>query len=549
MAALLETSIGELVIDLFTDDCPLATKNFLKLCKIKYYNGCLLYNVQPNYICQTGDPTGTGKGGDSVYGLLHGEQESCFADEIKKHRKMDKVGLVCMAHDIQKENANRSQFFITLRGEDLDNLEGKYTIFGEIAEGLDVLQKINELYCDGDGRPYQDVRIKHTYILDDPFPDPSELLVPPSSPMLTDGIPKTEKVRKRIPYEEGIETEVNGRTEAQLEESIRKKEAQSRAIVLEMTGDIPDADVKPPDEVLFVCKLNPITTDADLELIFSRFGTIKQCEIIRDTKTGDSLNYAFIEFETEKSCIEAYDKMNNVLVDDRRIKVDFSQSVSKLWNRFAQRSRGGGPGGAPPVSGKTSIPSSSSSTYGSGGGGTHRPPLSSSSGGSNPPHSVRPPTMDRHNDRRTADTHHTARQYPSSDSTNLSTMVSDRNRTFSNEEARGVSSSQKDHHREVGTRDHQHRDRDRDKGGHRSRSRSRNHHSHRRNDSDRGEHNRRKNSRSRSRDRDSGRDRDRNKDSDRSRDRERDRGKDRDRSYDRERDRNRDKDRDRHRDR
>lgn len=59
-----------------------------------------------------------------------------------------------------------------------------------------------------------------------------------------------------------------------------------RALVLEMTGDIPDAEIKPPVEVLFICKLNAVTTDADLELIFSRFGKIKQCEIIRDFKTG-----------------------------------------------------------------------------------------------------------------------------------------------------------------------------------------------------------------------------------------------------------------------
>lgn len=325
MAVLLDCSVGELVIDLLTEDCPLASKNFLKLCKIKYYNGCLFYNVQQNYICQTGDPTGMGKGGTSIYGLLQGEQDSSFKDEISKQRKMNKVGLVCMAHDSNREDANRSQFFITLRGEDLDNLDGKYTIFGEIAEGLDVLQKLNELYCDGDGRPYQDIRIRHTYILDDPFEDPPHLdnLIPPSSP--TGMIPKEEKIKKRIAYEEGTEMKVDARSAAELDQSIRAQEAKSRAIVLEMTGDIPDADVKPPDEVLFVCKLNSVTTDADLELIFSRFGTIKHCEIIRDFKTGDSLSYAFIEFETAESCIEAYEKMNNVLVDDRRIKVDFSQ--------------------------------------------------------------------------------------------------------------------------------------------------------------------------------------------------------------------------------
>jgi len=62
----------------------------------------------------------------------------------------------------------------------------------------------------------------------------------------------------------------------------------------------------------------------------NRFGAIKSCEIIRDYKTGDSLQYAFIEFETADQCEQAYKKMDNVLIDDRRIHVDFSQSVSKL---------------------------------------------------------------------------------------------------------------------------------------------------------------------------------------------------------------------------
>ena len=334
MAVLLDTSIGELVIDLYVDEAPIACENFIKLCKIKYYNGCLLFSVLHNYLVQTGDPTGTGKGGTSVYGLLKNKNnKDVFDDEITK-RKVDRVGLVCMAHGAL-ENSNRSQFFITLRGEDLDHLEGKHTIFGEVAEGVNILQKINELYCDDDGRPYQDVRIKHTHVLDDPFPDPEGLVIPPSSPDRS--YPLEESITRRIPYEDEIEEDKQ--KEAELTESIKRKEAKSRAIVLEMVGDIPDAEMKPPVEVLFVCKLNAVTTDADLELIFSKYGKIKNCEIIRDPKTGDSLNYAFIEYETEESCIRAYEKMNNVLIDDRRIKVDFSQSVSKLWNKFALRPR------------------------------------------------------------------------------------------------------------------------------------------------------------------------------------------------------------------
>ena len=91
-----------------------------------------------------------------------------------------------------------------------------------------------------------------------------------------------------------------------------------------IVDDLPDEDVEPPKNVLFVCKLNPVTQEHDLELIFSRFGAIKSCEVVRDWKTGDSLQYAFIEFEIEDSCIEAYTRMDNVLIDERRIKVDFS---------------------------------------------------------------------------------------------------------------------------------------------------------------------------------------------------------------------------------
>lgn len=120
----------------------------------------------------------------------------------------------------------------------------------------------------------------------------------------------------------------------EVEEETRRHEAKSRAVVLEMIGDLPDADVKPPSTHLFICKLNPVTTEEDLEIIFSRFGKVTDCSIVRDIKTGASLNYGFIGFEEERSAEEAYFKMNNCLIDDRRVKVDFSQSVAKLWSQF-----------------------------------------------------------------------------------------------------------------------------------------------------------------------------------------------------------------------
>jgi len=126
---------------------------------------------------------------------------------------------------------------------------------------------------------------------------------------------------------------------AEREEEMERREAKSHAVVLEMLGDLPDADVAPAENVLFVCKLNPITTDDDLTLIFSRFDANARATVIRDPITQDSLCYAFVEFSSPQPCTEAYFKMNNVLVDDRRIKVDFSQSVSKEWNRYTQTLR------------------------------------------------------------------------------------------------------------------------------------------------------------------------------------------------------------------
>ena len=78
MAVLLETSLGEICVDLRVEETPLAAKNFLKLCKLKYYHNHLFYNVQQNFLAQAGDPTATGKGGTSVYGLCGGAARRYF---------------------------------------------------------------------------------------------------------------------------------------------------------------------------------------------------------------------------------------------------------------------------------------------------------------------------------------------------------------------------------------------------------------------------------------------------------------------------------------
>ena len=324
--------------------------------RMKYYNNCIFFNVQKDFIIQSGDPTGTGKGGDSVFKcvqlgntrracltqpspppnrFLYGDQARFFDDEITPKLKHSRKGAVGCAS--AGPNLNASSFYITCR-DDVDALDERNTVFGQVSEGLDVVDRINEAYCDDSGRPWINLRIHHAVILDDPFPDPPgfvETLVPPQSPQFV----KTEDDgRLEDDWQPGDEA----RDPAEVEKELARKEAKSRAVVLEMIGDLPEADAKPPDDQLFVCKLNPVTTDEDLEIIFSRFGKVTQCDIIRDYKTGDSLCYAFVTFDTHEAAEAAYLKMDNVLIDDRRIHVDFSQSMHDLWRQFKRHGKKGG---------------------------------------------------------------------------------------------------------------------------------------------------------------------------------------------------------------
>lgn len=322
MAVVIETTLGDITVDLYLDQRPVTCLNFLKLCKMKYYNYNLFHSIRSGFIAQTGDPTGEGSGGQSIFGVLEGPEKRFFSGEkLPKIRHTD-AGLLSMV--CTDDMMVGSQFFFTL-APDLDSLDGIHCVIGQVTEGHDVLRKLNDVICDETHRPYRDVRITHTVVLEDPFNDPPGLRAPSRSPS-----PNPERLKGgRIAPDEEID-ETQGKSAAEIQELIEEKEAKARATILEIVGDLPDADIAPPENVLFVCKLNPVTTDEDLEIIFSRFGKIIGCEVIRDKKTGNSLQYAFIEFADKKSCEDAYFKMDNVLIDDRRIHVDFSQSVSKM---------------------------------------------------------------------------------------------------------------------------------------------------------------------------------------------------------------------------
>lgn len=233
--------------------------SFLKLCKVKYYNFSPIHSVQKNFSFQTGDPIGPGSkdsdGGSSIWGVLDGPSRKTFSVPMPPKLKHTERGTVSMAtvpsSNDPDDRIGASQFIVTL-GDNLDYLDGKAAIFGKVVEGFDVLEKINESFIDDNGRPLKDIRIRHTVVLDDPYDDPSGLVEPPESPAPSEAQLATVMIADDEELDENIDEEA-------VEKLRREREARAQALTLEMVGDLPFAEVKPPENILFVCKLNPVT--------------------------------------------------------------------------------------------------------------------------------------------------------------------------------------------------------------------------------------------------------------------------------------------------
>ncbi|KAF8315326.1 cyclophilin-like protein [Clavulina sp. PMI_390] len=159
---ILETTVGEIEIELWAKETPKACRNFIALSMEGYYDGVIFHRVVPNFLVQTGDRTGTGGGGESFYG-------DQFEDEIHPRLRFAHRGLVAMANNGEK-NTNDSQFFITL--DRADELNGKHTLFGRVVGNTiyNVL-KIGEAELDKNERPIYPPKIRSVRIEDNPFDD------------------------------------------------------------------------------------------------------------------------------------------------------------------------------------------------------------------------------------------------------------------------------------------------------------------------------------------------------------------------------------------
>ncbi|KAJ2786812.1 Peptidyl-prolyl isomerase cwc27 [Coemansia interrupta] len=178
---ILETTAGDIEIELWSKEAPKACRNFIQLCLEGYYNATIFHRVVPGWIVQGGDPTGTGEGGESVYGAP-------FADEFHSRLRFTRRGILAMAN--AGPNDNGSQFFITLAPT--PELNKKHTIFGTVVgDSLFTALKLGEGEIDKETeRPTAPKSIKATRVLDNPFPE----IVPRARPqeVLSSGSIHTE---------------------------------------------------------------------------------------------------------------------------------------------------------------------------------------------------------------------------------------------------------------------------------------------------------------------------------------------------------------------
>jgi len=145
---ILETNRGTIELLLYPDRAPRTVENFLKLAEKGYYDGIIFHRVIPDFMIQGGDPTGTGRGGSSIWGKP-------FEDEFHPRLRFDRPGLLAMANS--GPDSNGSQFFITVAATPW--LNDRHTIFGEVVEGYAVVEEIAETPTAPGNRPRSEQKI------------------------------------------------------------------------------------------------------------------------------------------------------------------------------------------------------------------------------------------------------------------------------------------------------------------------------------------------------------------------------------------------------
>ncbi|KAJ2968997.1 hypothetical protein NQ176_g8900 [Zarea fungicola] len=255
-SAIIHTTLGEILVELFAKQTPLTCRNFLQHSLDGYYDGTVFHRLVPNFILQGGDPTGTGNGGESIYdgGAFAGDLDPWpmderrgrnagptginFRDEFHSRLKFNRRGLLAMANEGHIDS-NGSQFFFTL--DKTEELNGKNTLFGRVAGNtIYNLAKIGESEVEeGSDRPMYTVKIDRIEILVNPFEDMKK-----RSRVATHTQKKPEEKEKRKKRKAGKQLLSFGDDEGDEEVASLPKKAKfdTRIVMDDGSGDAPPTE-------------------------------------------------------------------------------------------------------------------------------------------------------------------------------------------------------------------------------------------------------------------------------------------------------------------
>lgn len=153
LIATVETNMGTFSFELFPDDAPGTVENFVKLAKKGFYDGTIFHRVVPGFVIQGGDPTGTGTGGPG------------YTIKAEFNKRKHVAGTVAMARSADPDSAG-SQFYVCLARA--PHLDGQYTVFGQVVEGMDVVQAIGRTATGKNARPLKEIVMKKVSVSEKP---------------------------------------------------------------------------------------------------------------------------------------------------------------------------------------------------------------------------------------------------------------------------------------------------------------------------------------------------------------------------------------------
>ncbi|KAI3639478.1 hypothetical protein MIR68_002493 [Amoeboaphelidium protococcarum] len=311
MSVLLETSVGQFVIDLYCEEFPDACKQFLRLCRDRFYDYATVQRIEPGFIVQFQiDKTGH----SIAYHKLNLQRKPLTL----KHNRRGLLSINCVSNN-GEQILQFDQFFITL-GDDLEYLDDGNQIIGRIEENIEILDILEQSLVDGNCKLLLPVAISHTHILLNPFDPQVQHVALDRYNVSLPPLDLQNLVRLGQQQNDGSDAD------DVIKDSRLIEEVHIGALLTQYADKyVDDLDEELDPKVLFVGNLNHATTEGDLHQLFQRFGPVRFCKLATDKLSWRPLGYAFVGFRSDDVALKAKQSADGIHLDDKVLRVNFAR--------------------------------------------------------------------------------------------------------------------------------------------------------------------------------------------------------------------------------